>query len=255
MQGSFFWYDLMTSDTKAAAKFYGDVVGWGLQDSGNPQMDYTLFTKGARGVAGLMPIPEEMAKAGGRPAWLGYIHVEDVDAMAKRIPQEGGQLHKGPITVPGVIRFAVVSDPQGAAFLIATPLIKEAPPPLPPGMPGTVGWHELYAEDWKSVFPFYEKLFGWSKADAVDMGPMGTYQLFKTGGAMPAGGMMTKPAAIPMPYWGYYFNVAGLDAAVTRVQAGGGKLLNGPMEVPGPMWVATCTDPQGAVFSLVATTR
>ena len=255
MQGSFFWYDLMTSDTKAAAKFYGDVVGWGIQDSGNPQMDYTLFTKGTRGVAGLMALPDEMAQSGGRPAWLGYIHVDDVDAMAKHIPEEGGQLHKGPITVPGVIRFAVVSDPQGAAFLIATPLIKEAPPPLPPGTPGTIGWHELYAADWKPAFAFYEKLFGWSRADAVDMGPMGTYQLFKTGGEFPAGGMMTRPAAIPMPYWGYYFNVAGLDAAVSRAQAGGGKLLNGPMEVSGPMWVATCMDPQGAVFSLVATTR
>jgi predicted enzyme related to lactoylglutathione lyase len=87
------------------------------------------------------------------------------------------------------------------------------------------------------------------------MGPMGTYQLFKTGGDMAAGGMMTKPAAIPMPYWGYYFNVDALDAAVTRVTAGGGNILNGPLEVPGPMWIVNCMDPQGAVFSLVSVKR
>jgi len=46
-----------------------------------------------------MALPDEMAQSGGRPAWLGYIHVDDVDAMAKHIPEEGGQLHKGPITV------------------------------------------------------------------------------------------------------------------------------------------------------------
>ena len=166
--------------------------------------------------------------------------------------EEGGKLHRGPITMPGVIRFAVVADPQGAAFLIATPLIKDAPPPIPPGTPGTVGWHELYASDWKSVFPFCEKPSGWTRADAVDMGPMGTYQLFKTGGEMAAGGMMTKPPHIPVPFWGYYFNVDGIDAGISRVTAGGGKILNGPMEVPGPMWIVNCMDPQGAVFSLVA---
>ena len=86
------------------------------------------------------------------------------------------------------------------------------------------------------------------------MGPMGTYQLFATGGAA-VGGMMTKPAAIPMPYWGFYFNVAGIDAAAARVTAGGGKIMNGPMQVPGGQWVVQCMDPQGAAFSLVALQR
>ena len=53
---------------------------------------------------------------------MGYILVDDVDGMAVRMQAEGGKLHKGPITVPGIIRFAVVADPQGADFLIATPL-------------------------------------------------------------------------------------------------------------------------------------
>jgi uncharacterized protein len=40
VQGKFFWYDVMTTDTKAAQKFYGDVVGWVAQDSGTPGVDY-----------------------------------------------------------------------------------------------------------------------------------------------------------------------------------------------------------------------
>ena len=253
MQGTFFWYDVMTSDTKLAAKFYADVVGWTVQDAG--QMEYSVFNLGSRGIAGLMKLPEDYAKAGGRPAWMGYILVDDVDAMAARIQAEGGKLHKGPITVPGVIRFAVMGDPQGAGFLIAKPLVEDAPPPIAPGTPGTIGWHELYAVDAKTAFAFYEKLFGWTKDQAIEMGPMGTYQLFKTGGDMAAGGMMNKPAAIPVPYWGYYFNVDAIDAGAARVTAGGGKILNGPIEVPGPMWVVNCMDPQGAVFSLVAPKR
>ncbi len=256
MQGNFFWYDVMATDLAAAAKFYGDVLGWTAQsqgDGGGPE--YWAFKLGGRGIAGLMPLPEEYARTGGRPAWLGYIYVDNTDEMVGRIQAEGGKLHKGPFTVPGVIRLAVVSDPQGAAFLIATPLVKDAPPPLAPGTPGTIGWHELYANDWNAVWPFYEKLFGWTKDRAMDMGPMGTYQLFKTGGELAAGAMMTRPPQIPVAHWGFYFNVEAIDAAAARVTAGGGKILNGPMEVPGPMWIVNCMDPQGAAFSLVGPKR
>jgi predicted enzyme related to lactoylglutathione lyase len=83
---------------------------------------------------------------------------------------------------------------------------------------------------------------------------MGTYQLFATDD-VPVGGMMTKPETIPMPYWGYYFNVAGVDAAAARVTAGGGEIMNGPMEVPGGQWIVNCLDPQNAAFSLVAMKR
>jgi uncharacterized protein len=252
MAGNFFWYDVMTTDTKAAAKFYSDVVGWKTQDAGSPGMNYSLFNVGDRGVAGLMDVPAEAAEKGAGPAWMGYIHVEDVDAMVGRIQKEGGKLHKGPVTVPGIIRFAVVSDPQGAGFLIAAPLSDANPPPVAPTTPGAISWHELYAVEWQSAFAFYEKLFGWTKADAVDMGPMGTYQLFTMDGKTAAGGMMTKPAAIPVPYWGFYFTVDAIDAGTERVKAGGGAIVNGPHQVPGGSWIVNCKDPQGAYFSLTS---
>jgi hypothetical protein len=64
--------------------------------------------------------------------------------------------------------------------------------------------------------------------------------------------MMTKPAAVPMPFWGYYFNVPSIDAGTAKIKAGGGKILNGPMEVPGGQWVVQAMDPWGAAFNLVA---
>lgn len=81
---------------------------------------------------------------------------------------------------------------------------------------------------------------------------MGTYQLFKTGGSEAVGGMMNKPAQIPAPYWCYYFNVDAIEAAAARVTRHGGKILNGPMQVPGGGWIVQCVDPQGALFALVA---
>ena len=251
MHGKFFWYDLMTTDTDAARKFYGDVVGWGAQDSATPGADYTLFTMNGRGVVGLMPIPEQARSAGARPSWRGYIAVDDVDQATALLAQEGGKVHRPPCDVPEVIRFSVVADPQGAIFLIAKGLMENALPELPKDALGSVGWRELYAGEWEAAFTFYEKMFGWTKADAVDMGPMGTYQLFATGDT-PVGGMMTKPDVIPVPYWGYYFNVPAIDAAAGRVTAGGGTIVHGPHQVPGGQWIVRCMDPQGAFFALVA---
>jgi hypothetical protein len=255
MANAFFWYDLMTTDVRAAQTFYCDVVGWGAQDSGVADHGYTLFTVNGQGMLGLMTIPEDAKKMGARPAWMGYIAVDDVDAAAAKLKSLGGTIHKPTTEVPGVIRFAVVADPQGASFLIAKGLSKDAMPTMAPGTPGTVGWHELYAKDGKEAWPFYEKMFGWTKADAMDMGPMGVYQLFKTGGNDAVGGMMTKPEHIPMPFWGFYVNVPAIDAAAERVTKGGGKVVNGPMEVPGGQWIVQCMDPQGAFFALVALKR
>ena len=256
MQGEFFWYDVMTTDVTAAGDFYAKVVGWGVEEAPG-DTGYRLFTVSgpdgkSRGVAGLMAIPEH-AK-GMPPMWMGYIAADDVDAMAARLEQEGGQIMRPPCDVPGVIRFAVVGDNQGAGFLIAKGLVAEAPPPLPITAMGNVGWRELYAGEWQSAFAFYEKLFGWTKAESYEMGPMGTYQLFATG-AEPVGGMMTKPPQIPHPNWGFYFNVPAIEAAMARVKENGGTILNGPVEVPGNQWIAQALDPQGAYFGLVAPSR
>ncbi len=106
------------------------------------------------------------------------------------------------------------------------------------------------AGDLDSAFSFYADMFGWKKMDAMDMGAMGIYQLFAKG-KQTLGGMMTKPATVPRPFWFYYFNVAGIDSAAGRVAAAGGHVVNGPMEVPGGMWILHGIDPQGAFFALV----
>jgi uncharacterized protein len=246
---SFMWYDLMTTDTAAAAEFYGTVVGWTAQDQGNG-MGYSVLSVGKTGIGGLMALPEAMRAGGAKPSWLGYVGVNDVDAEAARLQKAGGTLHRPPEDVPGIVRFAVVSDPQGAGFMLLKGLSDQPFERLAPGTPGTVGWHELHAADGASAFAFYAEMFGWQKADAMDMGPMGVYQLF-TDGAEPIGGMMTKNAAIPQPFWLFYICIDDIDAALGRVTGKGGQVMNGPMQVPGGSWVAQCVDPQGAMFALV----
>jgi uncharacterized protein len=197
--GRFVWYELMTTERKAAKACYAEVVGWGTQDASMPSMPYTLFTAGKASVTGLMDLPEDARKMGAKPSWIGYVGVNDVDATADRIKHLGGAVHVPPTDIPNISRFAVVADPQMATLALFKWLKPGQEHPAELGMPGRVGWHELLAADWEKAWAFYGELFGWQKADA-DIGAMGTYQLFSVGGQT-IGGMFTKPPTVPVPFW------------------------------------------------------
>ncbi|HZD31988.1 MAG TPA: VOC family protein [Candidatus Angelobacter sp.] len=247
-KGKFSWYELMTSDTKAAGKFYSDVVGWTTQEMPGGGEPYTVFNLGKVGIAGMLAMPQHTG-------WVGYISVDDVDAHVEKIVEAGGKLWRPATDIPGILRFAVMSDPQGAAIVVFTPNPAMPSPerPAPPAS-GTIGWHELYTSDLEGGFAFYNKLFGWTKVSDMDMGPMGVYRIFDEGDhkEMGDGGMMNKDPQIPVSVWNFYFHVDSIKSAVERVKSGGGKVLNGPMQVPGGAWVIQCQDPQGAMFALVS---
>lgn len=247
--GAFVWYDLATTDPKAAARFYETVVGWTSEDV--PEMHYTLLKFGEARAGGIMTLPPHLRDAGVPPHWSGYISVADVDAHIEKVKQAGGGLKYGPEDIPNVGRFAVVSDPHGAVFYL---FHGQGEAPLPPMMsPGHVGWHELRARDHEAAFGFYSGLFGWSRGTPMDMGPMGTYQMFGYQGS-DRGGIMNAPDDMH-PNWLFYFVVEGLDAALERVKSAGGTVLHGPQEVPGGAWILMGSDPQGAHFALVSARR
>lgn len=256
--GKFIWVELMTPDTEASARFYGHVVGWKTTEMPMGDMPpYHIFEAGTpgtaecSGVGGMMTFPPEM-EGKVPPNWTGYVAVDNVDETAKAFVDHGGSIRRPPDDIPNVGRFAVVADPHGAVICIMTPLPMDNPPPqLPMETPGHVGWYELYANDWEEAFAFYSKVFGWTKDHDVDMGPMGVYRIFAHNGKA-LGGMMSRTPDMPVACWGYYFNVDSIDEAITRVSTGGGKVCQGPNEVPGGAWIVNCLDPQGAFFSLVA---
>jgi predicted enzyme related to lactoylglutathione lyase len=250
-RGEFVWYELMTTDTAAAQAFYGKVVGWGMMDSGLDDRSYTLLTVNGVPSLGMMGLTAAECENGMRPAWMGYVASPDVDAQAASFKTAGGALYFGPEDIPEVGRFAMAGDPQGAAIGLFKAGGMQEPPAFAPDTPGRVGWRELMAGDMPAVFEFYAREFGWTKAEAHDMGPMGVYQLFAAGGEA-IGGMMTKPPQIPAPFWQYYFNVETIRAAADRVTSAGGTVLMGPAQVPGGQWIIQALDPQGAAFGLVA---
>jgi predicted enzyme related to lactoylglutathione lyase len=246
--GRFAWYELTTTDLAAAKAFYTKVMGWGVLEASVPGRAYALFTAGNGMVCGVMDLPEDATKMGGKPSWIGYVGVNDVDVAAARIERLGGAVHVPPTDVVGISRFSIFADPQAARLALLKWKKPGQQQPAEPGGPGRVGWHELLAADWEKALDFYGELFGWQKADA-DITEMGTYQVFSAGGQT-IGGMFTKPPTMPASAWLYYFNVSDLDAAAQRVRAGGGQIVLGPVEVPGGSSIVQCTDPQGAMFAL-----
>ncbi len=244
-QGRFCWHELMTRDSQAAQAFYTAVVGWETSEGPFvPGGRYCILNAGGVPAGGLMPLPQE----GLSPAWTGYVAVDDVDESAALAQRLGATIHVPGTDIPNVGRFAVLSDPQGASIALFKPL--PCPDMKEPVMgPGMVSWNELHTTDWPAAFEFYQKLFGWQKTEAMDMGEMGIYQMF--GHPTPSmGAMFNKAPAAPGPLWLFYVEVADLDAATARITAQGGTVFLGPMEVPGGGRIVQARDPQGALFAL-----
>lgn len=114
--GSFCWNELGTTDMKKAGDFYSGLFGWGREDFADSPVEYTMFKNGDRGAGGMYKITPEMGPI--PPHWLVYFAVDDCDARVQKATELGGQVMKPADDIPGIGRFAILLDPQGAAFAI-----------------------------------------------------------------------------------------------------------------------------------------
>ncbi len=251
-QGDFVWYELATTDVQGAAKFYGSVVGWDSQKfEGGDGPPYWIWTAGGKGVGGMMTL-DDSNQTSPAPRWVGYVQVDDVDTVTTQAVSLGATTCVPPHDIPTVGRISMVADPQGALLAMITPHGEDQPHPAGP-VPGTVVWHELLADDPVAELRFYAELYGWQQTQTFEMGPNGTYHIYGVNGR-DLGGMMTRPDGYPLaPHFLFYVHVADLDAALERVNKGGGKVWMGPMAIPSGERVAQCADPEGAVFALHGT--
>ncbi|MBI2957223.1 MAG: VOC family protein [Chloroflexi bacterium] len=116
--GALNWVELVTTDSKKAARFYSALLG--LETSKMPgPMDYTLLRVAGKDVAGIFDMTKDMPPM--PPAWMAYFEVGVVGRAAKKAQSLGGKVLLQPKTIPEVGRFAAVQDPQGAVFSIFKP--------------------------------------------------------------------------------------------------------------------------------------
>ena len=240
------WVDLGTPDLTDAKRFYAALFGWTPHVSPQPEAGgYTIFTKGAKAVAGAGPLFGEDQ----RPAWSTYIATEDADALAAKVESAGGKVLVAPFDVMDQGRMAVFLDQSGAAFSVWQPMAMPGAELF--NVSGALSWIELATRDPEGAKAFYGAVFGW-EAEDQPIGP-GTYTNWRLGGQL-IGGMMPilseGPSADLPPRWMVYFAAADADATAERAVKLGGAVSVPPSDLPRGRF-AVLTDAQGAAFSVI----
>ena len=147
--GKFVWFEHASGDARKAQAFYGEILGWKVQRWGG---GYEMISAGET--------PDTMvggyAAEGGRPRWISYVSVEDVDAAARAAVENGGKILAPPRDAPGAGRVARIADPQGAELCLFS---KEGGDPpdrarsrAPPA--GRFFWNELHTSDPEKALAF-----------------------------------------------------------------------------------------------------
>ncbi|MET9503401.1 VOC family protein [Streptomyces sp. NPDC006259] len=249
--GSPCWLDLGAPDVRAAADFYGAVLGWSFEPMGEGGgMEGGMFQKDGRTVAGLGKLSEE----GARSAWMIYYTVTDVDATTRAVEDAGGTVRVAPRDLGEWGRMGQYTDPSGGQFAAWQPgeqagfeLADDA---------GALSWTELYTSDAAAARQFYGAVFNWRFSDMEMPGGGGTYTLITPDGLSEdrmQGGLMELAEedlslAGGRAYWHPVFGVADCDAAVAAVTDNGGSVQMGPVDAEGVGRLAVCLDPSGADF-------
>ena len=259
--GSFIWYELMSPAPAASKAFYDAVVGWSIdRDQVAPGIDYRMIKRGDGGNAGgVLTLTDEMKAGGARPAWLGYLHVADVDATVAVILADGGTVIMPPHDQPGVGRLAMIAGPEGAPIYLMAPLPPEGQPDAVSDVfsvnrPQHIRWNELSSSDPARSIDFYTRHFGWAQDGAMNMGELGQYRFIQAAGVGIGAVMPVMPGA-PGSMWTYYIGVDDIDRAAAAVTANGGRIVNGPHEIPGGEFSIVAIDPQDAAVGLVGPAR
>lgn len=241
------WVDLATPDLEAAEDFYRKLFGWEIPELPNSAEmgGYRRARLGGKNVAGAMPLMQE----GRPPAWSTYVSVDDADAIARAIQENGGTMIAEPMQVATYGRLAIFTDPEGAFFGIWQPLDFAGAELV--NEPGAFSWNELETRDPVGAKEFYGKVFGWEfKAEEAPGGM--EYNVAYVGEDRVAGmadisGRM--PDEVPA-HWMTYFVVEDTEGAIAKAEDGGGAVQFGPIDIPVGR-IAMLTDQAGAAFAVV----
>ncbi len=117
---------------------------------------------------------------------------------------------------------------------------------------GTFSWADNTSTNADAAKAFYMDLFGWGALD-LPIGPDMFYTMFQNQGEHAAGfaAMMPDMQAQGIPsHWTNYVSVDDVDAMVAPIQAGGGTIVFGPMDIFKSGRMLQFIDPTGAQLGL-----
>lgn len=250
LHGKWVWFELTTTDVEKAKAFYGELLGWKIETKEMGGQPYTAVMNGEKGIAMVQALPADAKKLKLSPAWLGYISVADVDAAATAATEGGATVTLPAMDMPEVGRFAVLKDPWGAGFGIVKSTMGDEPDAMP--AVGEFVWVEHLSKDAKKVAEataFYTKIAGY-EMKTMKMGKT-DYTTGNAAGAPRMGFMKADKSAQAGKFLPYVV-VADVDATVAAAKKLKAKVVAKPMDIPDVGRIAVLTDPQGAMFGVMA---
>ena len=233
--GTFSWAELLTSDADAAKDFYGRLFGWEYEDNptGPDGPVYSMAVRDGHHVAALYGDDSQP------PHWNCYVTVASADETAGKAAEGGGTVVAEAFDVMDVGRMAVIADPTGAALCLWEP--RQHIGATLVNTPGALSWNDLITPDPEAAAGFYGPLFGWTFEEIPESGG---YRIIRNGDRSNGGIFPQDGPANWLPYFGH----DDVERLAGEIESLGGRLYNGPMEVPGGKFVVLA-DQQGAVFA------
>jgi predicted enzyme related to lactoylglutathione lyase len=243
--GQFVWRDLVSTDTSAARRFYGALLGWEFDEAERNGRTYLIARDAGGPFAGIVDIAAE-ENVGSH--WVSYVSVPDVDKAAAAFESAGGKVLVAPLDTDGA-RAAVVADPQGAPLGLVR---LNGGDPTVPASPrtGRFFWTEYLAADAKQALDFYEQQFGY-QSESTDTGLGLEYFVLRRDRA--DAGLLQIPDNASQnvrPNWLPYVLVDDPAPLVAKVSGLGGQVLLEPTLERRKSTLAIVADPSGGVVAL-----
>ena len=194
--------------------------------------------------------------------WMPHIQVADVAASAERALGLGGSELLHGKDHDGKSQWAVLLDPNGAAFGIIPVVSAEEIAPTDSAASrdaaarvGCISWLDLTVSDASATRDFYRQVVDWSVQD-VEIedanGRYADYNLLDHDGNPAAGVCHARGVNLGLPpIWMIYLPVGDLAESLRRVREGGGKIIKATQGSDGEYVNAVVRDPVGACLALV----
>ncbi|MEU2431788.1 VOC family protein [Streptomyces sp. NPDC007861] len=242
------WVSLMVHGLAATQDFYKALFGWDFVPGPQQLGPYVRALIDGKEVAGIGRLPPERHLP---IAWTTYLATDDADATAEQIRMCGGTVGVGPLDAADAGRLAIAADPEGAVFGIWQAAAHHGTALF--GTHGTPVWNELVTRETSSVSKFYQSVFGY-EVEPVVSADFDYLTLHLDG--RPVASLHGVGHALPRDrgsHWMTYFEVEDPDETAARLVDLGGHVLHAPREGSSGR-LATVSDPEGAIFTIVRTT-
>lgn len=250
--GAVFSADIAVPEHERAARFYSRVLSTGERPLWREE---DLMNNLGMPIIGLGPRSAEYAHL--PLQWMPHIQVADVTASVQRALDLGGSVLMDAKDNDGTSQWAVLLDPNGAAFGIIPIVPAEAMPPASreTAAVGCISWLDLTVSDAAATRDFYRQVVGWlvQNVELEDRGEhYADYTMLGDDGKAAAGVCHARGVNVGLPpVWMIYLPVGDLVESLRRVQQEGGKVVKAIQGKDGVYVYAAVQDPVGAYLALI----